>query len=348
MTDEIFIGGLIVMLSALLYWGFKYLPRENWQILAVVPHKKDENARWQGINLTYYGFFNANAYVFAMAITIVMLSALAIPMLPIALTSVLLLSLCIPASKLVARIVEKKKNTFTVGGASFIGIIAAPWVIILVNKIGGSHFQLPLASTLAAFSIAYALGEGVGRLACISFGCCYGKPLDQCYPWLQKVFNRYSFIYYGKTRKIAYAHHLDEQKILPIQAITAVLYITSGLIGVYMFLKGLPTLALIQTLTVTQVWRTISEFFRADYRGEGKLSAYQIMALISVVYIIFIMIGMPTSEQISADISLGMLQLWNPWIIIILELFWGMIFLYTGRSMVTGSTISLHVHTHQI
>ena len=33
---------------------------------------------------------------------------------------------------------------------------------------------------LAALAIGYILGEGLGRLACLSFGCCYGKPLDQC------------------------------------------------------------------------------------------------------------------------------------------------------------------------
>ena len=343
MTDEIFISGLIFLFSALLYWGFKVLPGEDWQILAVVPQSKNDNEQWQGMNLTYYGVFNANAYVFGVAIAIVMLRAIAIPMTSIVIVAILLLSLCIPASKLVARIVEKKQNTFTVGGASFVGIVSAPWIILLTNAIFGNEYQLPVAATLATFSIAYAIGEGMGRLACISFGCCYGKALDQCSPLLQKLFHQFNFVFYGKTRKVVYAHHLEGQKVLPIQAVTAILYIASGIIGVYMFLKGMPTLALILTLTITQLWRAISELFRADYRGEGKLSAYQVMALVCVPYIILIMIFLPATEVVATDINQGIRQLWNPWMIISLELFWLMTFLYTGRSMVTNATVSLHV-----
>jgi hypothetical protein len=34
---------------------------------------------------------------------------------------------------------------------------------------------------------------------------------------------------------------------------------------------------------VTQVWRFLSEFLRADYRGSGRISAYQVMALFAAV-----------------------------------------------------------------
>ena len=60
-------------------------------------------------------------------------------------------------------------NTFTVGGASFVGIILAPLIVWMFNVTLDK--SIPIVPFLAAVSIAYALGEGVGRLACISFGC---------------------------------------------------------------------------------------------------------------------------------------------------------------------------------
>ncbi len=56
-----------------------------------------------------------------------------VPLSALVLLTVLLLAVTIPASKAVARIVEKKKATLTVGGAVFAGVVAAPWIIMLVN-----------------------------------------------------------------------------------------------------------------------------------------------------------------------------------------------------------------------
>ncbi len=66
---------------------------------------------------------------------------------------------------------------------SFIGILLAPWSIQLSNSIlTANNAELPLIPVLAAMAIAYSLGEGLGRLGCISYDCCYGKPQKSCSP----------------------------------------------------------------------------------------------------------------------------------------------------------------------
>jgi len=45
------------------------------------------------------------------------------------LVMVILLTLFIPSAKVMAYIVEGKKHTLTVGGAAFVMIASAPWVV---------------------------------------------------------------------------------------------------------------------------------------------------------------------------------------------------------------------------
>jgi prolipoprotein diacylglyceryltransferase len=267
-------------------WAFQTLPHERWQIIGCLPYRRLSDGHWQGWNLTWYGFFNAVAVVFAVCMFLILIGSLSIPLIAGLSLLTLLLVTCLPAAKMMAFLIEKKQNTFTVGGASFIGILAAPWIIVLTNVTAGEWlgFNITPINALAAMSIAYTLGEGMGRLACISFGCCYGKPLARCSSLINKIFQSHNFIFTGKTKKIAYAHGLDGHEVIPIQALTAVIYSLTGLLGCYLFLKGYATAALVLTLTVTQVWRALSEFLRTDYRGEGKISGYQIMASIACLY----------------------------------------------------------------
>jgi hypothetical protein len=345
MADELFILGLTVFLTWMFSWGFKSLPDEKWQILAAMPKTKDRNGGWHGENLTYYGFFNANAYVFSIIIFIVLLGAVSVPSAGILSTASILLGVCIPSSKIVAKIVEKKSYTFTVGGASFVGVILAPAVVWLGNMSLGRwmNFEMPMLPFLAALGIAYAFGEGAGRLACISFGCCYGKPLCDCPSLLQKLFAGKSFIFSGKTKKIAYASGLDGRQVIPIQALTSVIYCAAGLAGIYLFLKGFYGTAFLGTLLVTQLWRSLSECLRADYRGQGKISAYQIMALAATVYAALLVLFIPSSGALPTDIVKGLRYLWHPGMLLFLQGLWIAVFLHTGRSKVTGSSLSFHV-----
>jgi hypothetical protein len=188
----------------------------------------------------------------------------------------------------------------------------------------------------------------MGRLACISFGCCYGKALSQSHPAIRRLFARHSFTFLGKTKKIAYASGLDGEKVIPIQAVTSVLYVATGLAGAFLYLSSRYTAAFVLATVVTQGWRSLSETLRADYRGEGRISAYQVMALIGIIYSLVIPALFPAVPTSPLDLAAGLEILWNPGTLLFLQALWLAMFFYTGRSMVTGSTLSLYVHKDRI
>lgn len=349
MLDEIFISGLAIALMIIFTWAFRNLPDEKWQIIGCIPYKKLSDGSWRGWNLTWYGFLNATAILFAVCILLLLLGAVFIPIGAALLILVSLLLICLPASRATAWLIEKKHNTASVGGASFLGIIAAPWLVFLAGSISETVFDVRLSVILflSAMSVAYALGEGFGRLACISFGCCYGKPVSALSPRFQKIFNRYSFTFTGKTKKIAYAHGLDGQKIFPIQALTALLYSAAGLIGCYLFLQGYPATAFILTLSVTQLWRFFSEFARIDDRGGGEISAYQKMALFSWAYGLIAAFIFHERQLQHPHLIQGFSILWHPALIIFLIVLWTITFYYTGKSSVTTSLLDIRIQNDQ-
>ena len=341
---------LAVMICAYLYWGIKTLPRERWQILAAVPVRKRNDGEWSGVNLTWYGLLTANAYVVAVAALLILMGAVRVPLAGTAALAAAMLSLCIPASRLVARVVEKKEHTFTVGGAVFVGVLMAPWIVLLVNRTLGAEleFHISPAAALAALAVSYAFGEGLGRLACISFGCCYGKPLAEAPPWLNRIFAGHCVSFYGKTRKIAYAGGMEGRKVLPIQALTAIIHVFCGFFAIVLYLHAMFAGAFILTMAVTQGWRVFSETLRADYRGSGKISAYQIMGVIAILYGSTAIILAPAAVLSNPDLIGGIATLWHPGALIFLQALWLAIFIYTGRSTVTGATLSFHVHRERI
>jgi prolipoprotein diacylglyceryltransferase len=256
------------------------------------------------------------------------------------------LAICLPSSKLIARIVEHKKHTSTIGGASCIGLLLAPWIIQAAQGVCRSldAGQVPVMVVLAAVTSCYTLGEGLGRLACISFGCCYGKPLSQVCPWLKRLFANYSFVFTGATKKIAYASGLDGQQVVPIQALTTVVYVSASLTATLLFLQSKYVAAFLVATLVTQSWRPLSELLRADYRGDGTMSAYQVMGLAMVPYAL--VLAMVFSAPSAAPP--GPQALWNPLLVVALEFLWGGIFVYFGWSTVTESTLLFHVRSEEI
>jgi hypothetical protein len=347
MINEMFLLGLGVACALLLAWGFKSLPRERWQILAAIPVFKNSDGVWRGVNLTFYGLFTANAMTVAALLLVIMLGSLGLSLREVGIVLLPLFSLCVPSARLVARIVEKKQYTFTVAGAFFVGLVTAPWLVMAANLALGPQMILPVLAVCAALSVAYAFGEGLGRLACISFGCCYGKPLAKSPPALQKIFAHHSFSFSGATKKASYESGLEGAPLVPVQAITAILYLACGLACLYLFLTGWFATALMVCLTVTQGWRAFSEFLRADFRGRGSLTAYQWMALISVVYAGLMALWLP-GRAVAPVLATGLSMLWDPWIIILLQGLWVVVLLYTGRSKVTASTISFQVMQDRI
>ncbi|GAB6147100.1 prolipoprotein diacylglyceryl transferase family protein [Desulfocicer niacini] len=350
MDQFIFIFSIGLVLGVSIWWGVKHLPGEKWQILAVIPGAVTSPGKRRGLNLTYYGVLSANAYTFAVFIFLILTTSSGLPLAGTATFIVLLLAVCMPASSLVARIVEKKSGTLTVGGAVFVGMLASPFLIWLMNMIPALTKGTPLNATLmlSAISIAYAFGEGLGRLACLSFGCCYGKPLDHCSPWMQRVMKKQCLVFHGKTKKIAYASGLDGKKVIPIQVITAIIYCISALAGTLLFLNCYFGAALVETLVITQAWRIVSEFFRADFRGNFKITPYQVMAAATVIFALCITMAFPENGNTAPVLYRSMAMIGSPWTILAMEGIWLVSFVFTGRSSVTGAEISFHVQEDKI
>jgi len=258
---------------------------------------------------------------------------------------ILMLAICTPLASLLARLVEGKRFTFTVGGAVFAGLIISPWIIWLVNILFGDFigFRFPILATLSAMAVDHLAGEGMGRLACISFGCCYGKPLHTLSPLLRRFLAPFSMTFFGTTKKIAYAHGFDGQPVVPVQAMTAVLYAAACLLGIWFFLEGSFVLSFAVAVGSSHGWRILSEFLRADYRGDKKFSTYQWMSLLAFPYAAALLLLFPPSSGGGMHLVEGLASLWSPEMILFIQALWGTIFVYTGKSKVTAAEISLYV-----
>ena len=324
--------------------AFKLLPRKDYQIVATIPVVRD--GKWSGINVTAYGLISATSGVIGVAAYIIMMASLGIPYGGILASILPVLAICIPAAKLVAMAVEGKKHTFTIGGASFIGIIVMPFTILGVNAL--TAHPLPIMPAVAAMAVAYIISEGFGRLACLSFGCCYGKPVRECGHTAQRVFSNLGMTFEGKLKKASYASGLDGVPTVPVQAATYILFVTVGLVGLYLFLTANFIAAFLLAMIVSQGWRAVSETMRADYRGERRVSAYQWMSIFAVLYSIGIVYFLGSTTVLVPDLGTGISALWHPSVVLLLQLLWLGLAAYMGVSTVTGCALSFHVHEDRV
>ena len=332
-------------LAALYSWAFRTLPGERWQFLAAAPAMQRGPGRFAGVNLTYYGFFSASAYTTGAALFLAMMGAVGVDFRASLAVITLVVALCAPASNLLVRIVEKKRYGFTVGGASFVGLFAAPGAAWLINRMG---MEMPIAPAVGAMATAYVLGEGVGRLACISFGCCYGKPVAETTGWVRRLSERFAFTFEGDTKKIAFAAKMKGAPVVPIQAMTAVVYGLTAVVSIALYLAGWYPLTIALALGVSQVWRAYSETLRADYRGEGGISAYQWMAVFATGVALVVPFFVEPSTGGLPRIVDGLRQLWSAEAILFLQALWAVTFLYMGRSTQTGAEMTFHIHADRI
>lgn len=350
-VNILFMTFLALFSMAVISWGARTLPGEKWQIMATVPGNKGTDGSWSGCNLTYYGVIVAGAYTISAAIFLILMSTVGASMPIIVVTAGIILAVCAPASRIMARVVEKKKHTFSVGGASFVGLLIAPWMFYAVIIAAGSAFGSTKSAVvpMAVLAIAFAFGEGFGRLACVSFGCCYGRRVEDLPAGWRKLFRRFHIVFIGRTKKVAYAHGWEGQPLIPVQLITSILYVAAGLAGTGFFLSGMAGPAFLIPLAVTQLWRVMSEFLRADYRGESRhLTAYQMMALAAIPYGILVTGLFATPGSFQPDIVAGLAALWHPGVLLSLQVLWLLIFMQTGRSMVTGSRMTFFFHPDRI
>ncbi|MCB2193670.1 MAG: prolipoprotein diacylglyceryl transferase, partial [Deltaproteobacteria bacterium] len=336
MDKFIFVAGLGALFAVLLWWS-RRLPGERWQIAAAIPVGKAPGGRWRGLNITFYGMFTANAVLLAAALMLIMLGSLGISPFQVMVVMLPLISLSAPAARLVARWVEHKPATLTVAGAGFAALVLAPWLTLLaracLDREAGEALQV--TPVLAALVICYTLGEGLGRLACLSFGCCYGRALVACPEWVQTMFKHWHLVFSGETKKISYESGLNGLAVVPVQMLTMIVNGAVGLVSLYMFLNGAFTAALWLCLMVSGLWRAVSETLRADYRGGGSLSAYQIMALAGIVYGILMSLIFPVGSGLATpSLGLGLDTLWSPAVVLSLQGLWTVSLIYSGASKV--------------
>ncbi|MCA1927018.1 MAG: prolipoprotein diacylglyceryl transferase [Calditerrivibrio sp.] len=344
----IFLGLILFLLS---YFGIKKFPSERFQFLLAIPYKQISDGRWLSLNLTYYGLFNAIAYTLGSLVTTILLLSINIKIIQIFLIMLFTFIICIPSSKYVAYFIEKTKSGFTVGGAVFIGVLISPIAIIVSLYLTGFKDQSTsyIIPILTSLSIGYILGEGIGRIGCLSFGCCYGKSVDSLSDsFLKKIFGKWNTVYTGRLKKASYASNLCEQKTVPVQAMSIILYNTTGLISIILFIKGYYIFSLILVTFVSQLYRFFSEFLRADYRGEGKISAYQKMSIINVILITFYTIIFKSSLYPLAKISTGLLGVFNPVAMTIFAVLFLFTLIYTGISSVTYSITNFRLSSKVI
>jgi prolipoprotein diacylglyceryltransferase len=317
---------------------------ERWQILASVPVYKLKSGAWVGTNLTYYGLFCATAESLAVALAVFLLTASGMPLGLAALLILLMASACLPAARWVAQFVDGKPYNFSVAGAAGVGMLVLT-VIIIAFDIAG--LEIPAASVFAAVTISYVFGEGIGRLACISFGCCYGKPVRELPPFLRKLFRRFHFIFEGRTKKIAHEAQPEGVAVAPIQAISCFVYLLLACTGLALFLRGATIAAFLFTATCGHLWRIVSETLRADYRGGGSYSIYQLIAA-DLITCSWAIASFLSESGTAPDIWTGLRALWRPHVILLFQAFWLIGFYYHGKSMVTDSEIVIRVREDRI
>jgi prolipoprotein diacylglyceryltransferase len=338
-ANMLFVLGLVALVSAILAWGLHVLPRENMQILATIPLRRIDGDLWRGVNLTWYGVMQMTGMVLAIALALVLATAAHVPTHTLVLVIGVMLAVALPAAGLVARLVERRRGTFTVGGAVFAAALFLPWTTLALDALSGSDHAVPIISAIA---VAYPLGEGIGRLACISFGCCYGRRLDDCGPGLRALFGWHPAVVVGATRKAVYEGHCEGVPLVPAPALSALVLSFAGLAGVPLFLDGEFLAAAVLSLSVAFVWRFTSEFLRADYRGQGRLSVYQWMALVCLVYVVSA-VGLLSARARQPDIHHGLALLASPLTVLALAAVGVVVFVYLGVSKMTTATIRLGV-----
>jgi len=350
MSAGLFLLAAAVLFTLLIVLGWRVLPGEQYQMLATVPVARFDATHWQGVNFTWYGVLTATSVTIAILLVLILSGSTGAGLGPVLALLLLTVGLCVPAARMVARMVEKKPYTFTIGGAFFTGLAAMPLLILLVN--GGCLLlrerPLDMQVMLAALAIGYILGEGLGRMACVSFGCCYGKPIHQCGPLSGRLLHRLAFVFTGATKKAVYEGNLAGVKLVPIQGLTCALYTATALFACHLFLQGHYRSAFLLSLVVSQVWRVLSEMLRADFRGFTAISAYQKMGLAAIVYGCVLSLFLPSPLAALPDITRGLTLIFNPLLILGLQALWFTLFFIFGRSMVTEASLSFAVRHDRI
>jgi prolipoprotein diacylglyceryltransferase len=351
-TIEIGLGLIALAALPILLWSFRNLPQERWQFAAILPSPDRQQAGhgWVGTNITFYGVISALAYAAASAMFIFLCGSVEQPVWATLVFIVALLAACIPASKLIANWVEGGNVNFTVGGAVFAGALLLPVAVYLARLVaqalGAVHFNA--TALLAAAGLAYVLGEAIGRLGCLSFGCCYGRPISEVGPMERALYGSTATTYRGQLKKISYASNMENTPVVPVQSIASVVLFALFLVGLWLFWQQRFVACALLSVWGSQLWRLYSETLRADYRGGGKISTYQWMAIATCIIATFSItastgdastqprfaLGWSTVSQLEVFIAVQALALGIVW--------------FMGRSQVTGALVNLRLFRERL
>lgn len=328
---------LITIFSVL----FRILPGEKWQFMAALPIRKKASGRFESKNITWYGFFTATSIVYAVILMFLFATSCDINAEQISVFCATILAIAIPSAKLIAAIVEKRKGTITIGGAAFAALLFAPpaaYAINMFNERTGASGIL-----LSSMAIAYIAGEGFGRLACLSFGCCYGKKITECGYTAQKIFANLYFTFNGALKKSSYDGKSNGKKLIPIQGITAIFLSSAAVTSSILFFSNHMKASFLTAICCGFGWRFLSEFLRSDHRGSSQITHYQWMSILAVIYCIAVsfLIGFDSSNY--PDLSKSLPVLSDVKFILVMQFLWLFAFLYTGVSTVTKSEIQFYL-----
>lgn len=325
---------LTFSLALLLQWGVRTLPREEWQMLAALPNRRLRRGEWSGVNVTMYGVLTATAAVLGVGIFLLLMASLGVPIGRAAPVAGIVLGIGLPSAKVLATLIEGTRHGHSIAGATLVGVLVAPLAAWMTGA--------PLAAALGALAVAYVLGESVGRLACLSFGCCYGRPVSDLDASGRRLFDRFSLSFHGATKKIVYLAGLEGVRVVPVQAIAAVVLAALCAAGIALFAAGWPRVTFVAVVLGSQAWRAWSETWRADHHRAGR-SPYQFVAAAVVAATIALAAACPPMPGAAPDLLVGAAALWDPAVLLGLQILWLLMFRLTGWSEVTESTVSFRV-----
>jgi phosphatidylglycerol:prolipoprotein diacylglycerol transferase len=136
--------------------------------------------------------------------------------------------------------------------------------------------RLPALAIADLAAPGIALGQAIGRLGCLSAGCCYGKPSRL--PWAITFKNPYSYENVGVPLNVP---------LHPTQV-----YDLLGALCLFVFLswrlskKHVTGRIILEYLALYSILRFVVEFFRDDDRGfvlYGLLSTAQFIAILTIL-----------------------------------------------------------------
>lgn len=160
------------------------------------------------------------------------------------------------------------RSTGVYFGGLALALLASAWYLRKARLPGWT------VADLAAPGIA--LGQCIGRLGCLSAGCCYGKPTHL--PWAITFTNRYAYENVGVPLNTP---------LHPTQ-----IYESLATLGLFLFLswrlsrKHFTGQVILEYLGLYSCVRFVIEFFRGDERGfvlNGLLSTSQFIGVITII-----------------------------------------------------------------